>query len=147
MLTRSTSSRVTTPRQSSSTYGISNSRATSSACSLCALAMATTPAFLQFLKPGICVVRAKPAPMIPMRIISLRSMWAMLASVAILFHQEHLRGKHDFQNHRHYRHRGCRNIRAVSNSDTTGREALLHCDLLEGAGVGRGQAGERAGRL
>src|ERR1043166_997126 len=49
---------------------MSNSRATSSACPRCALAITTPRAPSQFLKPGICVVRAKPAPIIPMPTMS-----------------------------------------------------------------------------
>ena len=65
MLTRSTSSRATTSRQSSATCSMSNSRATRSAFSRCPLAIATTRAPSHARKPGICVERAKPAPMMP----------------------------------------------------------------------------------
>jgi hypothetical protein len=63
--TKSTSSRAITSRQLSPTNGISNSRATRSAFSLCPLATATTRAPPHALNAGICVVRANPAPMMP----------------------------------------------------------------------------------
>src|SRR6266446_6343866 len=61
-----------------------NSRATSSARSRCALAIATMRASLQFLKPGICVVRANPAPIIPMRMVLSAIIYPVLVKVNML---------------------------------------------------------------
>src|SRR6185369_9096843 len=65
MLTSSTSGCATSSCQSFATCSIPNSCAMASARSRLRLAMATTFAPMQSRKPGICVVRANPVPMIP----------------------------------------------------------------------------------
>src|SRR6185369_15619677 len=57
--------RCTSSCQSPATCSMPNSLAITSARSRLRLAMATTFAPMQSRKPGICVVRANPVPMIP----------------------------------------------------------------------------------
>src|SRR5215213_6269902 len=65
MLTRSTSGCLTSSCQSAATCSMPNSFAITSARSGLRLAIATTFAPMQSRKPGICVVRANPVPIIP----------------------------------------------------------------------------------
>src|SRR5260370_41390265 len=59
-------------------------RAASAAGSRCGLAIATIFVPAQALKAGICCVRAKPAPIIPMRMVLSAVIYPVLAKVGML---------------------------------------------------------------